>query len=62
MRTSALNQHVQEFVHLLTSSHLLQQTAKRRVEGIRRRVPPAMRQVGGSRPHERRMGLAAVFR
>lgn len=33
--TSTLNQHVQELVHLLTSCHLLQQTTKRRVEGIR---------------------------
>lgn len=72
VRTSALNQHVQELVHLLTSCHLLQQTTKRRVEGIRRRVPPATRQVGGSRPHKRlspmqerchsNTGLAAAFR
>lgn len=52
-RTSTLNQHVQELVHLLTSCHLLQQTTKRRVEGIRRRVPPATSQVDGSRPQKR---------
>lgn len=70
--TSALNQHVQELVHLLTSCHLLQQTTKRRVEGVRRRVPPATSQEGGSRPHKQlspmqerchtNMGLAVAFR
>jgi len=52
VRTSTLNQHVQELIHLLTSCHLLQQTTKRRVEGIRRRVPPATNKIGGSRPHK----------
>lgn len=52
VHTSTLNQHIQELVHLLTSCYLLQQTTKRRVEGVRRRVPPATSQVGGSRPHK----------
>lgn len=70
--TSAFNQHVQELVHLLTSCHLLQQTTKRRVEGIRRRVPPATSQGSGSSPHEwlcplqekchSSTGLAVTFR
>lgn len=72
VRTSTLNQHVQELVHLLTSCHLLQQTTKRRVEGVRRRVPPATSHVGGSRPHKwlspmqerchSNTGLSAAFR